>query len=140
MGTLETVLLTGAIVVIDVLILNEYLKLEEELRKIKEFAGQTTANLVSIAEQVTEPLPTENYQFVTSNSFDYKSQASEAIITEATGKSDAERENEKLKAEKQVLVDSRTDANNEQLDEIENKIDEITGGVKSAKEKMVQYS
>ncbi len=144
MGTLETVLLTGAIVVIDVLVLNEYLKLEEELRKIKEFAGQSTADLASIAQQVIEPLPnTDAAQLSVPSSL--QSFNADAVITESSSvpapKSDTERENEKLKAEKEALMASRSEAHNEQLDEIGNKLDEIVDGVKNAKEKAVaQYS
>jgi len=143
-GTLETVLLTGAIVVIDVLVLNEYLKLEEELRKIKEFAGQSTADLASIAQQVIEPLPnTDAAQLSVPSSL--QSFNADAVITESSSvpapKSDTERENEKLKAEKEALMASRSEAHNEQLDEIGNKLDEIVDGVKNAKEKAVaQYS
>jgi len=142
-GTLETVLLTGAIVVIDVLVLSEYLKLEEELRKIKELAGQaTTSNLDSIAQQVVEPLSNiDTVQLATSASL--QSFNADAIITESNSvpaKTDAERENEKLKAENQALTTSRSDTHNQQLDEIGDKIDEIVDGVKNAKEKVAQYS
>ncbi len=143
MGTVETVLLTGAIVVIDVIVLSEYLKLEEELRKVKLLAGQATSNLDSIAQQVIEQLPnTDTVRLATSPSL--QSFNADAVITESSSvpvpKTDTERENEKLKAEKEALMASRNETHTAQLDEIGSKIDEITEGVKSAKEKAVQYS
>lgn len=143
MGTLETVLLTGAIVVIDVLVLSEYLKLEEELRKIKLLAGQATSNLDSIAQQVVEQLPTTDTAQLT-GSASLQSFNADAVITESSSipaaKSETERENEKLKAENDVLMTSRSETHTEQLDEIGNKIDEIVENVKSAKEKAAQYA
>jgi len=121
MGTLETVLLTGGIIVVDLLILNEYLKLEEQLRKLREGAPQET--LATIAQEVVAPLP-ETPQ--------------PAQVLE--GKSDTERENEQLKASNQALLESKKQLYTKQLDDIGEKIEIIATDVSSAKEKAVQYA
>lgn len=125
MGAIETVLLTGGIVVIDLIILNEYLKLEEQLRKIKEGAPASQEEaLATIAQEVVEPLP----------------EAIPAPVLSVELKSEAERENEKLKASNQALLESKKNIYTKQLDDIAEKIEIIATDVSSAKEKAVQYS
>lgn len=124
MGTFETVLLTGGIIVIDLLILNEYLKLEEELRKVKQ---GSSAQLETIAQEVIEPLPQPELVVP-------------APVSVVEGKTDAERENEKLRASNQALLESKKSFYTKQLDDIGEKIEVIATDVSSAKEKTVQYS
>ena len=125
--SLETVLLTGGIIVVDVYILNEYLKLEEQLRRVKETTS--VPELTAIAQEVIEPLPEAIY-------------APGMNVSEITvvAKTDVERENEKLKADKDALLESKKQQYAQQLDDIGEKIDNISTSVDSAKEKIVQYS
>ena len=125
--SLETVLLTGGIIVVDVYILNEYLKLEEQLRRVKETTP--VPELTAIAQEVIEPLPEAIY-------------APGMNVSEITvvAKTDVERENEKLKADKDALLESKKQQYAQQLDDIGEKIDNISTSVDSAKEKIVQYS
>ncbi len=120
MGVLETAIMTVVIIIIDVLILKEYLKLEEELEKIKKINldKQATPALQEMAKEVEEPM------------------VEKQKTVEIQLKSEAERENEKLKIEKELRKDTKKQMHVNDLDEIEDKIEAILQVVKQTNEKL----
>ncbi len=127
MGTLEIVLLTAAVVVIDLIILKEYLRLEEELVRTKQLNEPSPAELGSMAQEIVAPLP---------------EQLGEASIVfqepEAKAKTDVERQNEALKAKEAVVEESKRQMHIKELDALGAKIDDILESIRSIKHGVVQ--
>ncbi len=121
MGLLETGLLTAAVVVIDILIFKEYLRLEEELSRVKQITPISETEMQSMAQEVVAPLPA------------YKMSETTVFSSESELKSDVEKQNDQLKEENQQLTDAKKEMHNEKLDAIGATIDNILKTIKGAR-------
>ena len=119
MGSFEVVLLIIGIVIIDLLILKEYLRLEEELNRVKQITPLSETEMQSMAQEVVAPL-SQNVEETT------------ALAEEA--KRNVERENEALKAKNNVLLAAKTEFHIKQLDTLGVKINEVLQGIKQVKQ------
>ncbi len=118
MGSFEAILLTIGIVIVDLLILKEYLRLEEELNRVKQITPLSETEMQSMAQEVVAPLsqPTES-----------------AVVFSEEAKRNVERENEALKTKNEVLLAAKTEFHVKQLDALATKINEVLQGVKQVK-------
>ncbi len=118
MGSFEAILLTIGIVIVDLLILKEYLRLEEELNRVKQITPLSETEMQSMAQEVVAPLsqPTES-----------------AVVFSEEAKRSVERENEALKTKNDVLLAAKTEFHVKQLDALATKINEVLQGVKQVK-------
>ncbi len=118
MGSFEAILLTIGIVIVDLVILKEYLRLEEELNRVKQITPLSETEMQSMAQEVVAPLsqPTES-----------------TVLFSEEAKRNVERENEALKAKNDVLLAAKTEFHVKQLDALAAKINEVLQGVKQVK-------
>lgn len=126
MASTEVLLLTGAVIVADVIALHEYLRLEDKLARIKaEKALVQPTKLSELATEVNEPVPQP---------------ALVAMSSDEKDRLALEQENLQLKAKADALEKSRADLHRSALDKISNKIDDILTSVSSMKEKVTGES
>lgn len=123
MGSFETILLTIAIIAIDIIILKEYLRLEEELVRTKALKPPTEEALQTMAQEVVAQLPEES------------NEGENAVVfreTETTTTTTSKQANQD-----QALTDYKKQTHTNSLDAIGLQIDKILKSLKNTRKKVV---
>ncbi len=120
MGLFENALLTVVIIVIDLMLLNEYLRLEDELKRIREITPQ--ADFQEMAREVNEPLPEHSFEPVElplAPRFTLEAEPEVKEVQEATK--------------------AKNGAYSKKLDELALKLNDVAARVSKTREKMEKF-
>ncbi|MBI4406711.1 hypothetical protein HY571_02250 [Candidatus Micrarchaeota archaeon] len=119
MGLFESIVLTIAIIVVDVLIIKEYLRLEDELNRLKNIKT-VPADLQTMEQEVNEELP----------------EAEPQPTAEQIENLEVNREVQQLKAIREVEVDMKKQRHEAELDSISEKLDSVLENLKQTRSKV----
>ncbi len=118
MALFESVVLTIAIIVVDALIVKEYLRLEDELNRLKQLRAAPT-DLQAMEREVNEELPELEPQ----------------PTLEKLENLEAKREIQQLKTTREVESGMKKQRHVSELDAISEKLDAILGDLKQTRSK-----